>query len=391
MCFHFDFDLSNHMGSMVARILGAVAQGEVEHKAERQRSANRQRAAEGKAWGAGVRRFGYDPDGVTIRPEEAAVVRMMVDHILKKGGSLRSLVQRLDDEGHRTSRGNKWNARSIVRLLLNPAMSGHRTYDDGDKEVKIKNPDGTERTVTVTKEEDPELFIVARDAWKGITTDEERRRLRLILKDPDRGTNTVGNSRRYLLSGGILICGLCGKQLSGHRANSGNPGYNCRKTPPYEGCGKIRIAAGPLELDVAGEVLARYASPAVRKRLNAALVPAGEVTLSVDLDELEAKLDQLGRDYADPEIPMDRATFVSASKSLHRQKNEIKAKLRMSERFAKLPDVVSPRSLAEWWADAEIEERRALILTVLDHIVVHPSQRVGFRGLDKERFTYVWR
>lgn len=389
-CVHGDVDLSTYIGRMVARILGAVAQGEVEHKAERQKAAYAQRAMEGRAWGSGVRRYGYDSDGVTVRPDEAAVVRHMVEHILK-GGSLRSLVIWLGEQGHVTSQGKPWSSRAIVRLLLNPAMGGHRTYGD-EKRVTVEKPDGGTEEVVVKKEKDPEVFIVARDCWPAVISDEERARLRVILKDPDRTTNPGGqNTRRYLLSGGILVCGLCGAHLTGHRANSGLPGYNCRKTPPYDGCGKIRIAAGPLELDVAGRVLARYASPKVRARLAEAMHPGDDSALAAEAVEIDEKIAQLGRDYADPAIKMPRAAFLAALEAFEKRKRELKTQMRNAERSTVMPEMVTPKALAEWWDRADIEERRALILTVLDHIVVHPATRPGFRGLDKDRLTYVWR
>ncbi|MEZ0076388.1 recombinase family protein [Planotetraspora sp. GP83] len=371
-CVHGDVDLSTHTGRMVARILGAVAQGEVEQKAVRQKSANRQRAEMGKTWSGGLRRYGYDADGVTLVPEEVKVIRHMVEHVLK-GGSLRSLVDWLDKNGHKTTQGNPWVARGISRLLLNPAMAGHRTYLEAGRPEE-------------------ERQIVARNVWPAIITDDEQRRLEVILRDPARVTNRDGNSRKYLLGGGVLICGLCGTGLVGHRSNAGKPGYNCRKSPPYSGCGKIRIAAGPLEVDVAGQVLARFTSPAIRRRLAKAVVPDDQdATLGQEITRLQEKLEQLGLDYADPEVGLPREAFHAASRSLNAQIKERKAKLKQAERFEALPENINPRSLAEWWATADMEQQRMLILTVLDHIVVHPSTRIGFQGLDRDRLTYVWR
>src|SRR5262249_31586825 len=57
-----DLDLSNSTGKMLARILGSVAEQESEHKGERQRSANIQRAEVG-SWWSSQRCFGYTPKG----------------------------------------------------------------------------------------------------------------------------------------------------------------------------------------------------------------------------------------------------------------------------------------------------------------------------------------
>ena len=53
-----DLDLSNSSGRMLARILGSVARQESEHKGERQRRANIQRAEAG-SWWSSQRCFGY--------------------------------------------------------------------------------------------------------------------------------------------------------------------------------------------------------------------------------------------------------------------------------------------------------------------------------------------
>ena len=52
-----DLDLSNSTGRMVARILGSVSNQESEHKGERQKRANAQKAAAGK-WQTANRTFG---------------------------------------------------------------------------------------------------------------------------------------------------------------------------------------------------------------------------------------------------------------------------------------------------------------------------------------------
>src|SRR6185436_2812722 len=67
-------DTSTDGGRLVARILSSVAQGEVERKSARQRSAAVQAAKQGR-WIGGRRAFGYETDGVTVREDEAALIR----------------------------------------------------------------------------------------------------------------------------------------------------------------------------------------------------------------------------------------------------------------------------------------------------------------------------
>lgn len=85
-----DLDLSNATGKMLARILGSVNRQESEHKAERQRRANIQRAEAG-SWWSSHRVFGYTLDG-RIEPWEAKALRRAAADILA-GRSLSSIMR----------------------------------------------------------------------------------------------------------------------------------------------------------------------------------------------------------------------------------------------------------------------------------------------------------
>lgn len=84
-----DLDLSNSSGRMLARILGSVARQESEHKGERQRRANEQRAAAGTWIVRGIRVFGYTRIGEPLEPEASAVRQAAADVLA--GTSLRSI------------------------------------------------------------------------------------------------------------------------------------------------------------------------------------------------------------------------------------------------------------------------------------------------------------
>jgi len=139
-----EIDLATPDGRMVARILGAVATREVEHKGERQKTANRDRALMGKRSTGGPRPFGY---GETIEREavdratgetkmvrqhirlneinepEATVIREAFDRKLK-GESDWSIFTDWNRRGIRTPRGNEWNGISFRTMLRRPALAG---------------------------------------------------------------------------------------------------------------------------------------------------------------------------------------------------------------------------------------------------------------------------
>ena len=102
-----EVDLSNPTGRLVARMLGAAARHEAEHKAERQKRQRRQAAEAGRVAGGGKRPFGYADDRVTVVDTEAAVIRECAARVLS-GESLASICRDLADRGITTSGGKTW-------------------------------------------------------------------------------------------------------------------------------------------------------------------------------------------------------------------------------------------------------------------------------------------
>ncbi|MEV0755223.1 recombinase family protein [Streptosporangium sp. NPDC050280] len=360
---HGYIDLRTSTGRMAARMAAAAARGEVEHKAERQRSANRQRALQGESWSGGMRAYGYEKDGTTLIEAEAEVLREVAKRVLERQ-SLRSIVADLDRREIRTSTGKPWQAVTLRRALQNPRIAGWRTLN-GEK--------------------------VARGAWEQIIDDETQAKLVAILADPARNKGGGGSARKYLLSGGLLVCGIpgCGKPLQSQPSNAGSRGYVCRKSPPVGGCGRIRVAADALEQEVASRVLARFASPAIARRLSGAMASQTEHQLLDQIKAHEESIAELANDWVAKRI--SKEAFQAADRRTQMEIARLRGQVAQSTRLASLPEGLGPRELAEWWVDASLERRRDLVSAVLDHISVGPTTRVGFTGLDVARLNWVWR
>lgn len=73
------YDLSTATGRMTARIAGAVARHESEHKSERIRRKHEELAQRGMVSGGGDRPFGYEDDRKTTCPSEAALLATQPD------------------------------------------------------------------------------------------------------------------------------------------------------------------------------------------------------------------------------------------------------------------------------------------------------------------------
>lgn len=360
-----EIDLATDGGRNFARQLGAFSRYQAAHRAEKAETRNEARAEAGQPWVSGTRCYGYAADGVTIIPEEAATIRDVADRIVS-GESIRSICLQLNEAGKFTTRGKPWHATALRRLITNPRLTGKRVY-------RGKVTDGE---------------------WEPILTVKQQTELVAVLDErtaASPGRKSAGTPRRYLLTGGLLICGLCGNALSSQPSGAKKRGYVCRKDGAGHGCGRIRIAADPIENEAAERVLARLASPAVRRRLAAALLAGDEFDGERILDRIaaeEGKLAELGRDYADGLI--GRVEFHAARDRVQARLDDLRQNAAGAARLRSLPGL-DPESLAAWWEDADLQRRRDLVSLVLDHVVVGKATRFGPVGLDEDRLTWVWR
>jgi site-specific DNA recombinase len=181
-----DLDLGHATGKAVARILGSVSRMESEHKAERQRRANIQRAEAG-SWWSSQRPFGYTQSGERLE-SEAKLIRRAASDVLD-GKSLRAIAREWNAAGISSTRGAAWNTSRLKRLLLNPRYAGLRTYRG-----KVTGPGN----------------------WKEILDPDTHAGLVAVLRDTSRG-GAVSYERKYIGSHRYL-CGVCGARL--HRTRS---------------------------------------------------------------------------------------------------------------------------------------------------------------------------
>src|SRR5215207_5272503 len=114
-----DTDLSTDSGRLFARVKGAVARSEGERKSARQKRAALQAAELGKPHPSS-RAFGYEPDGMTIRADEAEALRAAYRNLLA-GRTLTGIARDLTAAGFVSSKGKPFRYNNVVRgILVNP-------------------------------------------------------------------------------------------------------------------------------------------------------------------------------------------------------------------------------------------------------------------------------
>ena len=110
----------------MARIFAAFAAKESGRKSARVRRKLLQNAEHGLPHGS-ARPFGYEDDKVTLRQDEAAVVRQMVDRYLA-GESLRALTIWLNDAGIAPAIATSWRTSAVRQILCSGRIAGLREH-----------------------------------------------------------------------------------------------------------------------------------------------------------------------------------------------------------------------------------------------------------------------
>lgn len=347
-----DVDLSTHDGRFMARILGAVARKESDDKSRRTMRKHLELAEAGRPVG-GSRPFGWEDDRVTVRGEEAAMIRAAAARVLA-GASLRGVAVEWNAGPVRPTRGGRWTQSNIRRILLNPRVAGHRAMRG---------------------------VIVARAVWPPILDEGTWQRVRSVLEDPARRTNPAFGSRRYLLTG-FLRCGRCGARLV---SRTGYPSYGCISGADTGGCGGIRIVRRPLDDFVAAKVVERIDTPG----LAVVSAPAeDEQALLAALADVDVRLQEAGRDFYGEGV-ITREVFLGAQRSLTARQADLRARLAALTRVeARAVLGASDAPLAEGWAGLPLDQQRALVGAVVDRVEVGAASiRNRF---DPGRVRIVW-
>jgi site-specific DNA recombinase len=341
-------DLGTDQGRMVARILAATAQGEVERKSDRQRRANDQRAATGiPHWSN--RPYGYrrTADGVEVVDEEAAVIREAAERLLA-GEQTGAVARDLTARGLRSSKGAEWSVTTLRRVVTAPRNAGLRTHRGA---------------------------VVHDAAWPAILDADIHARLVALFAEPGRRL-APDNRVRHLLSG-IVRCGRCATRMLSYRSAYKVQGYRCPK------CYLMRKAQ-PVEDLVVRTVLARLALPDVRDLL--AVDDAGPAALAADLDQVRRRQAELGELFAAGTL--SAAALRKADADLRRAEQDLVTRLggvAVASPVAALTAAMDP---AARWEELPLLARRQVIETLIDVTIMPTRPGLAF---DPKLVRITWR
>lgn len=354
-------DLTTPTGRLHARIEGAVARHESEHKSDRIRRKHLELAENGALSGGGRRPFGYESDRLTIRSDEAHHIRQAVTDILA-GASVRSIALRWNtDEAVPTVTGAAWSPTTVKRLLCSGRIAGQREHHGR---------------------------ISALAAWPPIITISESARVRSVLTRPARGRHAAGNSRSYFLSG-FVFCGGCGSRMTArpiYRKGLRYPRLAC--AADRGGCNKVGIAAQPLDSLITEALFHRLDGPELAEaQARRADADKGTADLETAIAEDQAALEEMTKDrYL--HRTLTPAMFAAARAPLEHRLTEARAKL-ASLTLTSAVELPPAGVLRHRWPTLDLEQRRAIASQIIDRITIAPTSRANNK-FDPSRVVVQW-
>ena len=350
-------DLGDGDGLLVLRMLAAVAANESASKSRRVRRKLDEVAASGRPHGGSQRPFGYEADRITIRPDEAELVRALVARFVA-GESVRSITAWLQAEHIPTVSGRPWRTTSVHQMLSSARIAGLRVHR-GE--------------------------VIGDAVWDPIITRAEHDQVLASIEA--RRMSGRRAPRRYLLST-LLRCGRCqGRLYSAARATTRR--YVCLSGPDKNGCGGVSVISVPVEELITDAVLYRLDTPAMADTLaGRAKADAQAAGLAEAIAADRAQLDELAGLYAQRQIAVRE--WMTARRPIEDRIVGTERRLaRMTHSDALTGLVGNGNALRAQWDELNLSRQHAIIAAVLDHAVIAPVPRGG--RFDPRRVDPIWR
>lgn len=355
-----DVDLSTAQGRLVARLKGAVARHEVEHKVARQKRAARQKAEQGRPqW---KRAFGYTDDGSRQPDPVTAPLVKEAYRVILAGASLGDICRIFNDAGAYGLNGKPWTPSTVSLFLRAPRNAGLRAHN-GE--------------------------IIGKGDWPVLVDESTWKSAQAVLNAPGRapGRKSV---RRHLLTG-VLKCGKCGSHLSGQwvmQQHRGGPRahsitYGCKA------CRGVSIRAEhvePLLYRIVGD---RLAMPDAVDLLKAEIHDEAEAeAIRLELETLYGNLDRYAVEHADGLLTA-RQVKISTDRDMEKI-----AKLERRQQDQERLRVFDEIPLGTPEAAAAVKhlspDRFRAVLDVLATIIVTPVGKGG-HVFDPQRVGIEWK
>lgn len=358
-----DIDLTTPQGRLIARILVSVARSEMEVKGARHRLANDQRAQAGLPH-AGRRAYGYEFDGMTVREDEALILKELANRFIN-GWTYTQIADWLNECGYTTTMGNRFYSVAIRQLLMRKRYVGIREHDGVEYPAQ----------------------------WTPIFDEDTFARIQLRIRERSASVNFRPMPRRHLLTG-LLFCATCGATMNGTTTYDRKTGlprktYRCnrlrdRPDGTGKGCGKVSRGSVPMEWFIKELICFRLDSPDLGRLLEGDQSAADLLRRQAGL---ETRLTELLDDYTDgtlnkPEYKRARERTTGALEAVQRDLD----RLHYDRTLNGL--VMAGESVRARWDVESDGWRRSLIDLLVERIDVRATRKLPRIRIDGKLYYF---
>ncbi|MDX2953306.1 recombinase family protein [Streptomyces caniscabiei] len=372
-------DLATPSGRMTARILGAVARQESEHKGHRVARARQQKALAGE-WHGGIRPFGWGvPTGETrvkvdrqtgeevevpvldmnqVVPEEAEALRHWTDTILA-GGSIRGLVKWCADKGITSTRGNAVTHTDMRDMLMRPRNAGIAVYRGEE---------------------------VGRGKWEPIVEEAKYRAVVAILTDPSR-TTTPGAQPKWL--GSLLYrCGRGECPRFVYVTQSGGRSYPSYRCQDGHGGGR---RAEVVDQYVEDTIVSRLSEPDAHELLLPGPDDVDVAALQAEEELIRRRMKDLGGLFGAGELELE--PFTEGMDTARAQLAGVTRQLARAATVDPLVALVGAPDVRKAWRALELDRQRTVLRSLVEVTLKTPRPgRMPDGGyFDYDAVVFTWK
>jgi site-specific DNA recombinase len=320
---------------------------------------------------AGSRPFGYrhgvNDQGVKtllVVEDQAEALRQSAERVLA-GWSLSHVAAELVAQGLTGAHGGTITAQSVRSMLTAPTIAGLRVHR-GE--------------------------IIGRGNWEPILSEEVWQQCCAKLSGArtversDGGTYPVGTQRKppgrkYLLTGGLAICGVCGAPLLGalkQRRQDSTPYLLCHPTKGGKAC--VGVVLKPVEQFVVDSLFTELDKPEFLDLIAEDNHQAIRDEIAAKLQAIEARrIDYARMDLSAAEWQAKRETLAEQEQQLHAELAEVPPPLVN----------VDIRTARSAWPAMTLDERREFVRLFISVVRIRRA-RPGTAGFDAGRVSIEW-
>jgi site-specific DNA recombinase len=333
---------------------------------------------------AGAHVFGYrhgvNADGdktLVIEPTEAEAIRWAASKILA-GWSLANVAAGLRERGLRGVHGGRLNPGSVRRAVTSPTIAGRRVHRGKDL------GEGTGNWEPIL---DESTRLACAEKLTGDRT------VTVARANGTEGSYTVGKAhrghaagRKYVLTGGLAICGVCSAPLVGtmkQRKNDVTPYLICHPTNGGKAC--VGIMLEPVEALVVDSLWAEVDRPEFLDAVAKDEYQPHRDALADSLRTVERQRAELASLWSDGDLTA--AEWRTARDGLTEREQTLRAELRELPPPLVNVDISTAR---ESWPLMTLDERREFLRLFISSVTIQRAVK-GTSGFDPNRVTIEWR